>query len=236
MERIVAARAIRKVLVGLASGPILAGLILLVPLGVLTGLNVALDPSLAIDEFAPEEELLIPFLLLAILISAANGRLAWVMSDARAPGKLFKVTTERFLSDPSSGLHAHGHRGRSLALDLKKFLADEDNGDLIFGELVEEDYGWKFSVRRKDFSEIWIVIAHTGQAEGEKRVDEYVLTVVFEPPFLPWNRLVYQPDFYLYKDVGQRLTKYLRVNDLAFVVELERWVDPEPGMNAGPMF
>lgn len=235
-ERILVKRATKNVLLGLLSGPVWAGLILLIPLGVLTGLNVALDPSLAIDEFAPEEELFIPFLLLALLFSAANGRLAWVMSRERVAEQLFKVTTERFLSDPSSSFHAHGHRGRQLALDLKKYLADEVDGSVIYGEVAEEDYGWRFDARRKDFSEVRILIAHVGQPDGETRVDEYVLTVVFEPPFLPWRRLTYEPDFDLYREMKRHITQFLRVNDLSFVVEREQWVDPEPGMNTGPMF
>lgn len=230
------AKETKYVLAGLASGPILAALILLVPLGVLTGLNVALDPSLAIDEFAPEEELFVPFILLSVLISVGNARLAWVMSRESEPERLYKVTTERFLADPSSEMHMHGHRGRQLAADFKTFLAGSDDGTLNFGELVEEDYGWKFSINRKDFSELWIRIAHVRQPAGDKKSDHYVLTVAFEPPFLPWRRLAYEPDFPLHHEAERQLVKFLRINDLPFVIDLEPWVDPEPGMNAGPMF
>lgn len=229
-------RSIKKVLAGLASGPILAGLILLAPLGVLTGLNAALDPAMAIDEFAPEEELLIPFLLLAILISAANGRLAWVMSQESAAGRLFRVSTDHFLADASSHLHAHGHRGRQLALDFKTFLEHRDNGSLSFGELTQEDYGWKFSIGRKDFSELWVLVAHVERTENVAPADEFVLTIAFEPPFLPWRRLAYDPDFSLYHEMERQLTNFLRVEELPFTVEFEPWVDPEPGINSGPMF
>lgn len=230
------AKETRYVLAGLASGPILAALILLVPLGVLTGLNVALDPSLAIDVFAPEEELVIPFVLLTVLISAANARLAWVMSRESEPERLYRVTTERFLADPSSSLHMHGHRGRQLALDFKTFLADADDGSLEFGELVEEDYGWKFSINRKDFSELWIRVAHVRKPEDDMKGDEYVLTVAFEPPFLPWRRISFEPDFPLHHETERQLVKFLQINDLPFAIDLESWVDPEPGVNAGPMF
>lgn len=226
----------KYVLAGLASGPILAALLLLVPLGVLTGLNVVLDPSLAIDEFAPEEELIVPFVLLAVLISVANARLAWVMSRESDPERLYRVTTERFLADPSSEMHMHGHRGRQLATEFKTFLAGANDFSLDFGELVEEDYGWKFSINRKDFSELWIRIAHVRQPGNERKGDDYILTVAFEPPFLPWRRLAYEPDFFLHHEMERQLVKFLRINDLPFVIDLEPWVDPEPGMNAGPMF
>lgn len=230
------AKETKYVLAGLVSGPILAALILLVPLGVLTGLNVALDPSLAIDEFAPEEELIVPFVLLAVLISVANARLALVMSRESEPERLYRVTTERFLADPSSEIHMHGHRGRQLALEFKAFLADTDDGSLYFSELVEEDYGWKFSINRKDFSELWIRVAHVRRPANDRKSDEYVLTVAFEPPFLPWRRLSFEPDFPLHHETERQLVRFLQTNDLPFVIDLEPWVDPEPGMNAGPMF
>lgn len=229
-------RAMKQVLMGLVSGPILAGLILLAPLGILAGLNAALDPALAIDEFAPEEELLIPFLLLAALISAANARLAWVMSGGSESGRRFRVVTERFITDPSSNLHAHGHRGRQLALDFRNFLVDEGRDSLDFSEMTEEDYGWKFSIKRKEFSELWILIAQVGTADDDQPADEYLLTIAFEPPLLPWRRLSFEPDFSLRRETERRLVKFLQVNDLPFVTDFEPWVDPEPGMNPGPMF
>jgi len=63
---------LQNILLGLLSGPLLAALILLVPMGILTGLSVVLDPSLAMYEFVPEEALVVPFTILAVLISAAN--------------------------------------------------------------------------------------------------------------------------------------------------------------------
>lgn len=226
----------RSVLMGLLSGPILAGLILLIPLGVLTGLNVALDPSLAIDEFAPEEELILPFILFAGIISAANARLAWVMADEAETGQIFKLKTERYLDDPSGDLHAHGHRGRRLAIEFKEFLMAREGADLVCGDPVEEDYGWKFPVGRKDFSSLWILIAQVRNPEDDLPHDEYDITVSLEPPLLPWNRLTFKPDFSLRRQMESQLADFLRGNDLQFLLDPEKWVDPEPGKNPGPMF
>jgi hypothetical protein len=235
-ERSVTTRQIKNVLAGLVSGPILAGLILLIPLGVLTGLTAALDPSLAIDEFAPEEELIIPFILIAVLISVANARLAWVMSRDIEAGRLFKVTTERYIGDPSGEMHVHGHRGRQLALDFIQFLVGHNGESVALGEPVAEDYGWKSWIRKKEFSPLWIVVAHIAQPRDDNPAEEYIVAVTLEPPLLPWRRLVYKPDFSLRNEVERQLIEFLRVGGLSFAADLEQWVDPEPKMNPGPMF
>ncbi len=227
---------IKNVLAALASGPLLAGLLLLVPLGVLTGLNAALDPSLAIDEFAPEEELVIPFLLLATLISAANVRLASVMSHGSETGRLFGVVTVRYKNDPCGELHAHGHRGRQLALDFQEFLMRREDKPLTLGPPVAEDYGWKFPVERKDFSPLWVLVAHVGQGDVDKPADEFIVSVAFEPPLLPWRRFAYRPDFVLRDKVESQFMEFLRANDLSVDINFEQWMDPEPGVNSGPMF
>jgi len=232
----VTSKQIKDVLLALASGPLLAGLLLLVPLGVLTGLNVALDPSLAIDEFAPEEELVIPFLLLAGLISAANARLSWVMSRGSQSGRIFKVTTARYHDDPCGSLHEHGHRGVQLALDFQDFVTRQKDEPLTFGMPVAEDYGWKFSIERKNFSALWTLIAQVGQEEDDEAFDEYIVTVAFEPPLLPWGRLAYNPDFLLREELERYFIAFLRARELRFEIDFEPWMDPEPGVNAGPMF
>jgi hypothetical protein len=229
-------RRIGSVLVGLASGPLLAALILLIPLGVLTGLTAALNPSLAIDEFAPEEELVIPFILIAALISAANARLAWIMSPRPQTDRLINVTTERYIDDPSGQRHAHGHRGRQFALDLIQFLGAQNRDSVAFGAPETEDFGWKFWIRRKDFSPLWLVVAHVAERKNDKPVDEYILAATLEPPLLPWRRLAYKPDFSLRDEIEGELLEFLRVNGLSFTADVGQWVDPEPKMSPGPMF
>lgn len=229
-------RRIRDILVAVASGPLLAGLLLLIPLGVLTGLNVALDPSLAIDEFAPEEELVVPFLLLAALISAANVRLAWMFSQGSEAGRRFKVMTMRYKDDQCRELHPHGHRGRQLALDFQEFLVQREEEPLTLGPAVTEDYGWKFSIERPGFSALWVLVAHVEQGGDDQRDDEFIVSVAFEPPLLPWLRLLYRPDFFLQAEIERQFMEFLRANDLSFDIDFEQWMDPEPGVNSGPMF
>jgi len=225
---------IAAILLGILSGPFLAALILLIPLGVLVGLSAVVNPSLAIDEFVPEEELILPFVLIAGLISAANARLASLMtSDAT---RIFEVTTSRYRNDPSSEGHMHGHRGRQFALDLIKFL---EHGDALGAKLsapAQEDYGWRFSIQRKGFSPLWLAVAQVGEPDDDSPTDEYVLAATLEPPLLPWSRLVYRPDFALRKDVERRLVDFLRINGLSFETDVEEWVDPEPNTDPSPRF
>jgi hypothetical protein len=235
-ERIVTTIQIRSVLAGVLSGPLLSALLLLIPLGVLTGLNVALDPSLAIDEFAPEEELFIPFILIAIFISTANGRFAWAMSGDNDSARIFEVTSGRYLDDSSGASHPHGHRGRQLLLDFIAFLANTPELSVTVDEPVTEDYGWKLSIRRDGFSPIWIVVAHEGPATEEELTEKYTVAVTLLPPFLPWRRLTFKPDFTLREKVERQFIAFLRVRNLSFDVDLGEWVDPGPGIAPGPMF
>jgi hypothetical protein len=218
------------------SGPVLAALILLVPLGVLTGLSVALDPSLAMFEFVPEEELLVPFIMLAIFISAANTRLAIIMSRDEKSGRIFRVTTDRYADDRSGEQNIHGHPGRAFALEFRDYLATREDQTVSLGEPIGEDYGWGFWVGEKEFSPLWVAIAHDGQKREDARLQDYILAVTLEPPLTPWRRLTYKPDFALRDEIESRLTDFLTSKNIAFTTEAEDWVDPEPKSYPAPRF
>lgn len=224
-----------NLLAGLISGPLISGLILLLPLGVLTGIAVVLDPSLAMFEFTPEEELLIPFVLLAVLISTANVRLAVVMSRDERSGRLFEVSTDRYVDDPSGAEHVHGHRGRKFAMELIAFLAERDT-DLKESEALDEDYGWGFWIAEKGFSPLWVAIAHERQPNEAERTEAYLVAVTLEPPLMPWRRLTYKPDFALRDRVEGRLIEFLTSRGLSYTMEAEDWFDPEPNTQPAARF
>ncbi|MDP3555209.1 hypothetical protein [Methylocystis sp.] len=227
---------LQNILLGLLSGPLLAALILLVPMGILTGLSVVLDPSLAMYEFVPEEVLLVPFILLAVLISAANVRLAVVMSRDRKAGRIIKVRTDRYVDDPSGVQNIHGHRGRAFADELKHFIARREDKAVSLSKPIGEDYGWGFWLREKAFSPVWVAIAHTDSPKDNESVEEYIVAITLEPPILPWRRLRYKPDFALRDEVEQRVTEFLAEKNIPFAVEWEEWVDPEPHPQPPPRF
>lgn len=235
---------VQNILLGLLSGPLLAVIVLLIPLGILTGISVVLDPSLAMYEFVPEEELLVPFLLLAILFSAANVRLAMVMSGDRNAGRVIRVTTDRYVADPSGKDNVHGHPGRAFADEFRTFLAAREVrsaamgvvSDVSLGVPLGEDYGWGFWVGEKAFSPLWVAIAHGGRIDEESRLDEYVVAITLEPPLLPWRRLTYRPDFGLRDEIEMQLKDFLASNGMPFKVEVEDWVDPEPKSETAPRF
>ncbi|MEK4033813.1 hypothetical protein WOC76_14940 [Methylocystis sp. IM3] len=229
-------RLIWKILPALLSGPTLAALILLLPFGVLTGIYVALDPSMAMYEFTPEEELLIPFALLAALISAANVRLAVVMSRDRNAGRVFEATTDRYAGDPSGAQNVHGHPGKQFAQEFIDFLKAQDGARLEMGEPVGEDYGWGFAIGEKGFSPLWVAVAHAGKPLRDEPAEDYILAVTLEPPLLPWRRLAYKPDFALRDDIERRLIEFLYSRGVSFVTEAEDWVDPEPTSHPAPRF
>lgn len=227
---------LQNLLLGLLSGPLLAALILLVPMGVLTGLSVVLDPSLAMYEFVPEEVLLPPFILLAVLISAANVRLAIVMSRDRKAGRIIKVRTSRYVDDPSGAQNIHGHRGRAFADELKQFISRREDKAVALSTAIGEDYGWGFWLREKAFSPVWVAIAHAGSPKDDESVEEYIVAITLEPPILPWRRLRYNPDFALRDEIEQRVTEFLAEKKIPFAIEWEDWVDPEPHPQPPPRF
>ncbi len=229
-------RLIWRIVLALLSGPALAALVLLLPLGVLTGVYVAIDPSLAMYEFTPEEELLIPFALLAALISAANVRLAVVMSRDRNAGRVFEATTDRYAGDPSGAQNVQDHSGQQLAQEFSEFLKAQDGARLKLGEPVAEDYGWGFPIGEKGFSPLWVAVAHAGRPLPDEPAEDYILAVTLEPPILPWRRLVYKPDFALRDEIERRLIEFLYSRGVSFVTEAEDWVDPEPRTHPAPRF
>lgn len=226
----------QKILLGVLSGPLLATVILLVPLGVLTGLAVVLDPSLGMYEFVPEEELLVPFIFLAILISAANVRLALRMSRDTKAGRIITLTTDRYLDDQSGAQNIHGHPGKAFADELKSFIAKHEDKPVSLSKPIGEDYGWGFWVKEKGFSPVWVAIAHSGVANEDRRAEEYMIAITLEPPILPWRRLRYKPDFALRDGIEQRVTEFLTAMNIPFSIEIEDWVDPEPKAQLPPRF
>lgn len=217
-----------EIVLGLLSGPLLATLILLVPFGVLTGVYVVLDPSLAMYEFTPEIELLVPFVMLAVLISAANVRLAFVMSRDRNAGRVFEATTDRYVGDTSGAQNIHGHPGKLFALEFSQFLKDRHGARITVGEPSGEDYGWGFRIGEKGYSPLWVAIAHSGRSAPDEPAEDYAIAVTLEPPLLPWKRLSYKPDFALKNEIERRLIEFLDSKNIRFVTEAEDWVDPEP--------
>jgi hypothetical protein len=229
-------RLIWNIFLAFLSGPILAALVLLIPFGMLTGMDVALDLSLAMNEFEPEEDLLVPFVLLAGLISAANIRLAVLMSRDRRAGRVFEATTDRYADDPSGEQNVHGHPGRQFAEEFRAFLAARFGARLTLGEPLGEDYGWGFWIGEEDFSPLWVAVAHSGRPRPGERDEDYILAVTLEPPIMPWRRLTYNPDFRLRDDVERSLFDFLNEKGVRFVTEAEDFVDPEPTTHPPPRF
>jgi hypothetical protein len=225
-----------NVLLALLSGPVIAALVLLLPLGVLTGVSAVLDPSLAMYEFTPEEDLLLPFILITMLISAANVRLALVMSHDSRGGRLFEVTTDRYTNDPSGGENIHGHPGKQFALDFIQFLTTSEGPGVTIGDPVGEDYGWGFWIEEKGFSPLWAAFAHEGRSTVDECADSYILAITLEPPIMPWRRLVYKPDFALRDETERRLIEFLYSRGMTFTSEAGDWVDPEPRSQPEPRF
>ncbi len=227
------------IVLGLVSGPIVAALLLLIPLGALTGLTVALDPNLDIYEFAPEEELLVPWAILAAMISIANIHVALVNAAVSRPSQIFTIRTEKYRATSTGGetpterpqeremfsVHAGmdtGWRhGRHLVDDMVAFISARKPEDVEISAPEAEDYGWSFTIGTKSLYPLQVAISFVDVVDHVREIEEYELSVDFDPPLLPWKRFSYRPDVDLRDRVEAHITEFLTSQGVSFTAEPE---------------
>jgi hypothetical protein len=84
------------ILVSFISGPLIATLLLLIPLGVLIGLFEVIDPAFVAYEFIPEEILFFPWLFLCITISFINIRATYLLGLLDKSSVFYLLRTDKF--------------------------------------------------------------------------------------------------------------------------------------------
>jgi len=224
---------------GLVSGPLVAALLLLIPLGALTGLTVALDPNLDLYEFAPEEELLVPWAMIAVMISIANIHVALVNAAVSRPSQIFTIRTEKYRTTDADGettaeppqereifsVHAGmdtGWRhGRHLVDDMVAFIDARKPEDVEISAPEAEDYGWSFTIGTRNLSPLQVAISFVDVVDHVRDIEEYELSVDFDPPLLPWKRFSYQPDVALRDRTEAQIVEFLNSRGVGFTVEPE---------------
>ncbi len=227
------------ILLGLVSGPLVAALLLLIPLGALTGLTVALDPNLDMYEFAPEEELLVPWGILAAMISIANIHVALVNAAVPRPSQIFTIRTEKYrttdvdgetTAEPPqeremfsvhAGMDTGWRHGRHLVDDMVSFIGARKPEDVEISAPEAEDYGWSFTVGTKNLYPLQVAVSFVDVVDHVRDIEEYELSVDFDPPMLPWKRFGYQPDVALRDRIEADIVGFLTSQGVSFTAEPE---------------
>jgi hypothetical protein len=227
------------ILLGLVSGPMIAALLLLIPLGALTGLTVALDPNLDLYEFAPEEELLVPWAILAVMISIANIHVALVNAAVSRPSQIFTIRTEKYrttgpeeeetttrpqereMFSVHAGMDTGWRHGRHLVEDIVAYIGAREPEEVVIDPPEAEDYGWSFMIGTRNLYPLQVAISFVDVVDHVRDIEEYELSVDFDPPFLPWKRFSYQPDVALRDRVEGHIVDLLKSKGVSFTMESE---------------
>ncbi len=209
------------VVVALISGALLAALILALPFGFLTMALAWFDPKLTIYKSAPGWVMLSPWIALAALISAGNLRLVFLEGKDGGADHVFRVRTDRYFGDPSAAETVNGDPGKRFVEDFSAFLSGREREGVEIGEPIGEDYGWGFWVGSRGADPLWVAFSYVGPVEEPSKVEETVVSVNLEPPFLPWKRLAFKPDIALRDKVQNHLKAFLAANEIAFEEEIE---------------
>jgi hypothetical protein len=227
------------ILLGLLSGPLIAALLLLIPLGALIGLTVAIDPNLDMYEFAPEEELLIPWAILAVMLSVANIHVAVVNAAVSRPSQIFTIRTEKYqgaegdaaeegekpqereVFSAHAGMDTGWRHGRHLVADMVAYIGALEPEDVVIETPEAEDYGWSFMIGTRNQYPLQVAISFVDVVDHVRDIEEYELSVDFDPPLLPWKRFTYQPDVALRDRVEAHIVDFLKGKGVAFSMEAE---------------
>lgn len=82
--------------------------------------------------------------------------------------------------------------GEDFAAWLKEQLSLLANSGFSFSEIIQEDYGWGFWVRRRK-DPFWVALSYVGSGPQEPPA-EWVISVKYDPGLNLIKRLFHQPD------------------------------------------
>lgn len=196
------------IFVSLISGPILATLIMLLPLGVLIGLFEVIDPAFVAYEYIPEEILFIPWLFLCIFISAINVRSTYLLSLLDRSTVLYLIRTDRFFAAPEERQGMDEYPGRYLSTEFRSYITHEVP-DISCSMPVHNDYGWSLLFDNDVNSVIETSFALTGIDESNPHVEEYEISIDYIVPSNPSFRISFSPNQEYFDKINHYLEHFM---------------------------
>ena len=202
------------IFLGIISGPIISTLVLLLPFGILVGLFEVLDPAFVAYEYLPEEILFFPWLIILIIISAINTRVAYLMRKLDISSRVYFLNTDKFFMRPEDRLEEDEYPGRLICNEFYRFVK-KSVSDISCTIPEHRDYGWSFQFDKDINSIIEISFALVGFSDKNPHLEEYEISIDYLPPLNPFYRIsflpnpVYQEEVCLYL---RNFTSYYEVN------------------------
>ena len=187
------------------SGPIIATLLMLIPLGVLIGLFEVMDPAFVAYEYIPEEILFIPWFFLCIFISFINIRSTYLLSLLDRSTVLYLIRTDHFFAAPEERLSMDEYPGRCLSGEFHAYIMNKFPG-LSCSIPVHKDYGWSILFDNDLNSVVEVSFALTDIDESNPHLEEYEISVDFIVPLNPTFRISFNPN----ADYFEKIVHYLQ--------------------------
>jgi len=196
-----------------ASGPIIATLIMLIPLGMLIGFFEAIDPAFVAYEFIPEEILFFPWVVLSIFISAINVRTSYLLKILDRSSLVYKIHTDRFFTPPEDRLTLDEFPGKIISSEFRSFVIHE-MPNTSCSMPIHKDYGWTLLFDNDVNSVIEISFALTGIDESNPHLEEYEISIDYVVPSNPSFRISFLPNPDYFDQINDFLVTFMSSNDI----------------------
>lgn len=197
------------IFMSLISGPLIATLLMLIPLGVLIGLFEVIDPAFVAYEFIPEEILFIPWLFLCIIISVVNVRAAYLLSLLDISSALYLLPSDQFFTPPEDRIDLDEYPGRHLSTTFRSFILNEIPS-LSCHMPKHKDYGWSMLFDNDINSVIEVSFALIGIDELNPHLEEYEVSIDYVVPLNPFFRISFNPNKEYFEQIIQQLELFMR--------------------------
>lgn len=196
------------ILVSFISGPLIATLLLLIPLGVLIGLFEVIDPAFVAYEFIPEEILFFPWLFLCITISFINIRATYLLRLLDKSSVFYLLRTDKFYTAPEDRLDLDEYPGKFLSNQFRSFIINEMSY-YSCSMPIHKDYGWSLLFDNDINSVVEVSFALTGIDELNPHIEEYEISIDYIVPFNPSFRISFSPNEEYFGKIVHLLNRFM---------------------------
>lgn len=207
-----------RIFEAIISGPLYAGILLIIPFGMLTALSVVMDPSFVIYEFLPEELLFIPWLILSIFISLGNIRVSSICGSDSGKKRIITISNtniEKYMKRNINNV------SENIAQDIYICIDKMKSKQIKSLTNRRREYGIDIVVEDTSNQIISIAVSSTSRGSGDINGFNIIveLLVSFEPPFFPWNRIKYNGNIELKMQIEESIESFLKKMQFNYLSE-----------------
>lgn len=201
------------------SGPIIATLLMLIPLGILIGFFEVIDPAFVAYEFMPEEILFIPWLFICIFISVINVRITFLLKLLDRSSLVYVIQTDSFFTPLEDRLTLDEFPGKFISTEYRSFVLHE-MPDTSCSTPLHKDYGWSLLFDNDVNSVIEISFALTGIDESNPHLEEYEISIDYVVPSNPSFRISFLPNPDYFEQINHSLERFMSSHGIELRAEL----------------